>query len=225
MQFKTNLYRIRKEKGFSQERLAEEIGVSRQAVSRWETGDAQPELSKLISLAEALQVSLDELCGRTGANGDGDAEPLQENSINAKGLVQKFLEGKSLLLCLAMLLVGLMIGLLLPKGDVSLPENIVVQHANFTATEDGILRCEIIPSVNDERYQYKLVFVGSYTGEKVVFLNCRNGVYVHEEELPAGDTYTVSLVIGRGLQKRNVLVATNLNISYSEGSASWRPAE
>ena len=216
MQFKDNLYRIRKEKGLSQERLAEEIGVSRQAVSRWETGDAQPELSKLISLAEVLQVSLDEICGRTGENSDGEAESLQE---------KKFLKGKSLLLCLTMLLVGLMIGLLLPKGEVSLPENIVVEHANFAATEDGILRCEIIPSVNDERYQYKLVFVGSYTGEKVVSLNCRNGVYVHEEKLPAGDTYTVSLVIGRGRQKRNILVATNLNISYRDGTVSWSPAE
>ena len=225
MQFKDNLYRIRKEKGFSQEKLAEEIGVSRQAVSRWETGDAQPELSKLISLAEVLQVSLDELCGRTGANSNGEAEPLQENDRNAKGLVQKLLEEKGLLLCLAMLLVGLLIGIILPKGSAPLPENIMVEHVNFAATEDGILRCEIIPSVNDGRYQYKLVFVGSYTGEKVVSLNCRNGVYVHEETLPAGDTYTVSLVVGRGLQKRNVLVATNLNISYREGTASWYPAE
>lgn len=50
-------------------------------------------------------------------------------------------------------------------------------------------------------------------------------MYVQEGKLSEDDSYTVSLVIGRGLQKRNVLVATNLNISYSEGTASWYPAE
>lgn len=225
MQFKDNLNRIRKEKGFSQERLAEEIGVSRQAVSRWETGDAQPELSKLIVLAEVLQVSLDDLCGRTGENSDEGAMSLQENSINVKGLVRKIFKDESRLLCLAMLIVGLLVGLLLPSGSVPIPEDIMVQHANFAATEDGILRCEIIPTVTDERYQYKLVFVGTYTGEKTFSLKSRNGMYVQEGKLSEYDTYTVSLVVGRGAQKRNILVATNLNISYSGGSVSWHSAQ
>lgn len=49
----------RKRAGLSQEALAERLGVSRQAVSKWETGEALPETNKLAALAEALGVSVD----------------------------------------------------------------------------------------------------------------------------------------------------------------------
>lgn len=49
----------RKKCGLSQEALAEKIGVSRQAVSKWETGDALPEVTKLKTLAELFGVTVD----------------------------------------------------------------------------------------------------------------------------------------------------------------------
>ena len=49
----------RKRAGLSQEALAERLGVSRQAVSKWETGEALPETGKLATLAAALGVSVD----------------------------------------------------------------------------------------------------------------------------------------------------------------------
>ena len=49
----------RRRAGLSQEALAEKLGVSRQAVSTWETGDSEPELSKLRALAGVFQVSAD----------------------------------------------------------------------------------------------------------------------------------------------------------------------
>ena len=45
----------------SQEYIAEQLGVSRQAVSKWETGQSEPTASNLIQLAEVLEVSLSEL--------------------------------------------------------------------------------------------------------------------------------------------------------------------
>ena len=56
-----NLYRLRREKGLSQEQLAELIGVSRQTVSKWETGTSTPELEKLILLSECFGISVDDL--------------------------------------------------------------------------------------------------------------------------------------------------------------------
>lgn len=47
--------------GMSQERLAELVGVSRQAVSKWEVGDALPDTDRLLPLARALGVTVDEL--------------------------------------------------------------------------------------------------------------------------------------------------------------------
>lgn len=49
----------RKRRALSQEALAEKIGVSRQAISKWETGEAAPELSKLALLAKTLGVTAD----------------------------------------------------------------------------------------------------------------------------------------------------------------------
>ena len=46
-----NLYALRRKSGLSQEQLAEKIGVSRQAVSKWEGGQSTPELEKLKALS------------------------------------------------------------------------------------------------------------------------------------------------------------------------------
>lgn len=51
----------RREAGMSQEALAEAMGISRQAVSRWETGEALPETAKIIQLARLFGVSCDYL--------------------------------------------------------------------------------------------------------------------------------------------------------------------
>ena len=55
------LQKLRKEKGFSQEQLAEELGISRQAVSKWERAEASPDTDNLVELAKLYGISLDEL--------------------------------------------------------------------------------------------------------------------------------------------------------------------
>lgn len=52
---------LRQEKGLSQEQLAERLGVSRQSVSKWETGQSRPDMDKLVVLAELFGVSADYL--------------------------------------------------------------------------------------------------------------------------------------------------------------------
>lgn len=54
---------IRKKHNLSQSDLAEKLGVSRQSVSKWETGTATPELLKLIQISEMFSISLDEMTG------------------------------------------------------------------------------------------------------------------------------------------------------------------
>ena len=55
------LVNLRKEMGLSQEQLAEKIGVSRQAVSKWERSEASPDTDNIILLARLYNISLDEL--------------------------------------------------------------------------------------------------------------------------------------------------------------------
>ena len=55
---------LRREKGLSQEALAERCGVSRQAIGKWENNISTPSIDKLVLLADVFDVSLDELVGR-----------------------------------------------------------------------------------------------------------------------------------------------------------------
>lgn len=59
MNLSEKIFYCRKKAGLSQEALAEQIGVSRQSVSKWETGEADPEISKLKLLADTFHVTID----------------------------------------------------------------------------------------------------------------------------------------------------------------------
>lgn len=64
MEFSDQLMELRKQKGWSQEQLGEKIGVTRQTVSKWETGDTTPEMAKLIELSNLFKLSIDQLAGQ-----------------------------------------------------------------------------------------------------------------------------------------------------------------
>ncbi len=59
--FPNNLRHLRESAGISQEYLAEELGVSRQAVTSWECAHAEPNICMLVKIAKYFRVSLDEL--------------------------------------------------------------------------------------------------------------------------------------------------------------------
>jgi tellurite methyltransferase len=65
-----NISRYRKELGLTQEALGEKLGVSFQAVSKWETGYTVPETALLPSLAKNLNISVDKLLGYSAFNSD-----------------------------------------------------------------------------------------------------------------------------------------------------------
>ncbi|MBQ9980721.1 MAG: helix-turn-helix transcriptional regulator [Oscillospiraceae bacterium] len=56
-----NIFNLRLARGMSQEELAELLGVSRQSISKWETGASVPELDKLIKMSELFEISIDNL--------------------------------------------------------------------------------------------------------------------------------------------------------------------
>ena len=61
MKFEEKLIKLRKSNGMSQEQLAEKLGVSRQAISRWESGDSTPDMINLLGLCECFNASADYL--------------------------------------------------------------------------------------------------------------------------------------------------------------------
>lgn len=61
MALSEKLYTLRKKSGLSQEQLAEQLGVSRQAISKWESGQSIPESDKLVVISNYFKVPLDYL--------------------------------------------------------------------------------------------------------------------------------------------------------------------
>ena len=61
MKFGDKLIELRKKNGYSQEELAEKLGVSRQSVSKWESNNTYPETDKIIQIANLFDCSMDDL--------------------------------------------------------------------------------------------------------------------------------------------------------------------
>lgn len=77
------IYQFRRKSGLSQEQLAEKIGVSRQAISKWESGTSMPEFQKLLALSECFHITLDELVKDRGA--EERTEETRSTPKEAKG--------------------------------------------------------------------------------------------------------------------------------------------
>ena len=87
MNLSDNLKKIRKDNNLSQEDLAEELGVSRQSVSKWESGQAYPEMDKVIQICKMFNVKLDDLL-----NDDiSKVEKEQKSKININKYIEDFL--------------------------------------------------------------------------------------------------------------------------------------
>lgn len=84
----------RKSKGLSQEELAEVLNVSRQTISKWETGQSQPDLDKLLPLCELFEISADELLGKE----------IVKTTTQKKSLTKK----QKLYLCMLLYLVAIL---------------------------------------------------------------------------------------------------------------------
>ena len=83
-----NLKKIRKDNNLSQEQLAEKLGVSRQSVSKWENGEAYPEMDKVLQLCKMFNLNIDELLNQ-------DIKEVNENKqskINVDKYVKDFLD-------------------------------------------------------------------------------------------------------------------------------------
>lgn len=73
MEIANRLAEIRRQHGLSQEELAERLGLSRQAVSKWERAESQPDMGNLIALADVYGTTIDEIVCRSDGAAKGDS--------------------------------------------------------------------------------------------------------------------------------------------------------
>ena len=90
MKFSDNLQKLRKEAKLSQEALAEKLGVTRQSVSKWESGSSYPEMDKLISMCSIFDCSMDYLL-----NGTEKEKKEEKVQVTVNDIVNEFVDGAS----------------------------------------------------------------------------------------------------------------------------------
>lgn len=107
----TFLKELRKEKGFTQEQLAETLNVSRRTVSRWETGNNMPDLDLLMEIADLYEVDLREMLNGERKSEDKMNKELEETVLQVaeytnadKQRVTKTVQGFFLLGILALVI-------------------------------------------------------------------------------------------------------------------------
>ena len=77
MDVSSKIKSLRTERGWSQEKMAEKLGVSRQAITKWETGAGTPDIENLAAIAQLFGVSTDSLLFGSGADGEGAPEKYE----------------------------------------------------------------------------------------------------------------------------------------------------
>jgi transcriptional regulator with XRE-family HTH domain len=226
MEFKTHLVQARKAHGLSQEQLAAQVGVSRQAVSKWETGDTLPDLPKLLILAEVLNISIDALCGREIPT---DLPTSEKNKAPKKPRLRKPL---AVLLCILLMLSGSFFAGMQFGGASKptefpvppLPETVSFTGVFFSVGEGGLLY-QFVPSIAGEAYSYQITFNGYDSASHTFDAPYRGGICTDTIALSESDSYSVTLVVSNGQDSRAALVASNLNFSSGSHSASWTPSD
>jgi len=86
MKLSDNLKRIRKDNNLSQEQLAEKLGVSRQAVSKWESGQSYPEMDKVLLICKLFNYNIDELMNENVK----EVEETKQSKININKYIEDF---------------------------------------------------------------------------------------------------------------------------------------
>lgn len=202
MSFNQQLAVLRKARGISQENLAEMLGVSRQAVSKWETGETQPEMANLITLCSILEVSPNQLMGYED---DSKAAPEQETGKAASGKPSK--KGiiiASLLVCIA-LAAGIFIGRFMmvpdkPAGPLDGKENVAVTSFIYDFRPDQYmeLRMTFMPTIADESLTYEIIRFDNEGKTKTYKVSYKDGVCVADVETIGWDWATYNLRVSDG---------------------------
>lgn len=163
MKFGDNLKLLRKRKKISQEELAEKVGVSRQSVSKWEVGEAYPEMTNILALCTIFHCQITDLVNNMTVDIDSLDEETKMSVVKLEKEKQTKMKGLSKAIyiiariCKGFVLVGgcfmvlTMIGVPFIVSKVDVKDNVVEvfdYRANYEYVDDNI---EFKPIDNDDK--------------------------------------------------------------------------
>ena len=230
MTFQETLVRERKARGLSQEDLASQVQGSRQAVSKWETGDALPDLPRLLALADALGMSLDALCGREGPEETPGSQAQKPAPVSRRRRLALRLSCGALAACL--LAGGLWLSArrgLVPAESAAVGALLdvpTVSGVRFSAAGGGRLDFRFVPGTVEEGCSYQLTFTDGDAQTVTADAVCQDGICTGSVFLPSvsrGNPCTAAVSVSNKESSRGIAVATEL--WFDDQSVSWFPAE
>lgn len=204
MKFGDNLRKLRKSKKLSQEDLAGKMQVSRQSVSKWETGDAYPEMNNILQLCKIFRCHINDLVNDSIVDIDSLDEEIKMNVVKLKKEQQTKMKGLSkaisiiakvckviTIACIPLVIASMVVlGVIVSKVDVVDNKLILNGNDKITITEiDGKVSLKINDSViADTTNQSEIIRIKEFLGN-----NSKTMVLVYVE---AGFTFLIiSLVL------------------------------
>ena len=184
MKFKDNLRKIRTASNFSQEKLAGEMSVSRQTISKWDNGDSYPRTEHIFMLAKTLGCSFDELV-------DGTTEPKTKAKTKIPANYARPKKWRFLLVGLAMVFALIFGGGLLHLAStVDQPTNINKIIGYGISAEDGTfyIKCDIYDDAFPDHRCSAIIYFCEENGN----YSCKYQILDDPEYRPSGEYHEVS---------------------------------
>lgn len=213
MKLNEKIYHCRRKAGLSQEALAERIGVSRQAISKWETGEASPEIGKLPLLAQTFGVTTDWLLSEDDpiddvppqTDPDQTSHPYAPNGGTTVNAVPEWVDKLPGFLGRMIRLYGWLVGV-----------RMAIAGALFTAM--GFVARAMFSSMNDFANDQMSGMLGDFGGSGVTFYDTAgNMVSPGSLGLSAGDLNALGLGGSTGFGGFNVSTALPEPLSIFTG--------
>lgn len=151
MKINEKIYSLRKEHNLSQEELADKLNVSRQTISKWETGESCPDFNKIVPLCDLFGITTEELLRDKIIEKNEESEVIEEKDTpNVK---------KSLLICSAIFMYFIALAsIILGEEFLNLNDGLVVSIFFIIcglATAIIIFTCMIYPGKKQEKEEPK----------------------------------------------------------------------
>jgi len=220
MYFSENLKTLRKIKNISQEELAERLEVSRQAISKWESGECYPETEKLIKLSELFNYNIDELLNQSITINE-DTEKKEYECI-----YKKFTKGTTIgvtLILIGVTLFLIILGINYNKKYIAFGLTILLIFTTIAVPlfilnginmENYKRKNKAIPyfytdneiETFNKKFAIRIAYSVSIILIGVIFLVLSYTIYEKESLLPVGlfmifITFSVPILVYNGIQK------------------------
>lgn len=198
MNLSENLKVLRKKKGLSQEHLAEQLNVSRQAVSKWESNGGMPEMDSLIILSEIFECTIDDLLKRDLTSHDPASRQIYEKHYN--------LMSKAYTFGVVSILLGVCVYLF---AEIYFPENtkyeFIPQIMFLFFVLTGVISLVYFGMIDSHFEERKIEF---------------DDFYSENERIDFNQKYSFAIAVGVGLILFGVVVQLLVDNMYNDNLAN-----